>query len=141
MDTFGPTKRILIIVGVLIVQATEVLPMGPQIIVWVMQVSLFSSIHIDRVHCRGVTMIRHFFLYLISSTGYVQFLESTLANGNELSAIIASTPTPPATAKSPDETDVAMDMATLPDHTPHPTDSTTTPKATEDNNTGYCSVS
>ena len=62
MDTLGPTKRILIIVGVLIVQATEVLPMGPQIIVWVMQVSLFSSIHIDRVHCRGVTMIRHFSL-------------------------------------------------------------------------------
>ena len=83
----------------------------------------------------------HVSFSLVFSTGYVQFLESTLANSNELGAIIASTPTPPATAKSPDETNVAMDTATLPDHAPHPTDSTTSPKSTEGNNMGYCTVS
>ena len=65
----------------------------------------------------------------------------TLAGGHELNAIIASTPTPPATAKSPDETDIATDTATLPDHTPHPSDSSATPKAAENNNMNYCSVS
>jgi len=64
-----------------------------------------------------------------------------LANSHELNTIVTSTPTPPATAKSPDDTDVAMDTATLPDHTPNPSDSNITPKATEDSNTSYCSVS
>lgn len=73
----------------------------------------------------------------------MQFLELTLTSSHELNTIISSPPTPPATAKSPDDIDVAMDTATLPDHTPHPSESSTTPKTTENNNdnASYCSVS
>ena len=74
------------------------------------------------------------------SPGYVQFLETIMKCSHELDVVITSVPTPPTTAKSPDDTDVAMDTATLPDHTPHQSDSTATSTTVADNS-GYCSIS
>jgi len=74
------------------------------------------------------------------SLGYVQFLETIIKCSHDLDVIISSVPTPPVTARSPDDTDVVMETATLLDHIPHQSDSTVTP-ATVTDNSGYCSIS
>ena len=83
----------------------------------------------------------HFLMaYVHHSLGYVQFLETIIKCSRDLDVIISSVPTPPATAQSPDNTDVAMETATLPDHIPQQSDSTVSP-ATVTDNSGYCSIS
>jgi len=59
---------------------------------------------------------------------------------HDLDAVISSMPTPPAAAKSPDDVDVAVDTATLPDQTPHQSDSTAMP-STDTDDSGLCSIS
>ena len=55
MDTFGPAKSVQIIKVSRFSRSVYII-MGPQLSVWIMQASTFSSVLINRFHC---TLNRH----------------------------------------------------------------------------------